>query len=88
MGSKYTKRYSEEFKRDAIALVASSGRTVTEVARELGISSESLRGWVKKANGTGQASAGVPNCCGFRHRISAFLNFCCSSGCCRWRSVG
>ncbi|GHH84831.1 hypothetical protein GCM10018793_50520 [Streptomyces sulfonofaciens] len=29
MGSKYTKRYTEEFKRDAIALVDSSGRTVT-----------------------------------------------------------
>lgn len=43
MGSKYTKRYSEEFKRDAIALVDSSGKTVTAVARELGISSESLR---------------------------------------------
>ncbi|MFI5634935.1 transposase [Streptomyces sp. NPDC051664] len=27
----------------------SSGRTVTDVARELGISSECLRGWVKKA---------------------------------------
>ncbi|WP_351231989.1 transposase [Streptomyces sp. NPDC002133] len=49
MGSKYTKRYSDEYKRDAIELVRSSGRTVTEVARELGISSESLRGWVKKA---------------------------------------
>ncbi|WP_432139397.1 MULTISPECIES: transposase [unclassified Streptomyces] len=59
MGSKYTKRYSEEFKRDAIALVASSGRTVTEVARELGISSESLRGWVKKANGTAPIAAGA-----------------------------
>lgn len=59
MGSKYTKRYSEEFKRDAIALVASLGRTVTEVARELGISSESVRGWVKKANGTGQTCAGA-----------------------------
>ncbi|MGW1506059.1 transposase [Streptomyces mirabilis] len=59
MGSKYTKRYSEEFKRDAIALVASSGRTVTEVARELGISSESLQGWVKKANGAGLAGAGA-----------------------------
>ncbi|MFF4077871.1 hypothetical protein ACFYZN_00515 [Streptomyces sp. NPDC001777] len=32
MGSKYTKRYTEEFKRDAIALVDSSGRTVTAVA--------------------------------------------------------
>lgn len=49
MGSKYTKRYSDEYKRDAIELVRSSGRTVTDVARELGVSSESLRGWVKKA---------------------------------------
>ncbi|WP_432195566.1 transposase [Streptomyces sp. bgisy027] len=59
MASKYTKRYSEEFKRDAVALVAPSGRTVTEAARELGISSESLRGWVKKAYGTGQTGAGT-----------------------------
>ncbi|MFE9687378.1 transposase [Streptomyces sp. NPDC006285] len=49
MGSKYTKRYTEEFKGDAIALVDSSGKTVTTVARELGISSESLRGWYRKA---------------------------------------
>ncbi|WP_424864004.1 transposase [Streptomyces sp. MMS24-I29] len=49
MGIKYTKRYTEEFKRDAIALVDSSGKTVTAVARELGISSESLRGWYRKA---------------------------------------
>ncbi|WP_328983141.1 transposase [Streptomyces mirabilis] len=49
MGSKYTTRYTEEFKRDAIALVGSSGKTVTAVARQLGISSESLRGWYRKA---------------------------------------
>ncbi|MGM9470322.1 transposase [Streptomyces murinus] len=49
MGSKYTKRYTDEFKRDAIARVDSSGKTVTAVARELGISSESLRGWYRKA---------------------------------------
>jgi transposase len=49
VGSKYTKRYTEEFKRDAIALVDSSGKTVTAVARELGISSESLRGWYRRA---------------------------------------
>ncbi|WP_405576344.1 transposase [Streptomyces sp. NBC_01092] len=48
MGSKYTKRYTEEFKRDAVALVDSSGKTVTAVARELGIP-ESLRGWYRKA---------------------------------------
>ncbi|MET9325087.1 transposase [Streptomyces sp. NPDC003038] len=44
MGSNYAKRYSEEYKRDAVELVRSSGRTVTEVARELGISPESLAG--------------------------------------------
>ncbi|MFJ2263525.1 transposase [Streptomyces sp. NPDC087844] len=49
MGNKYTKRYPKEFKRDAIALVDSSGKTVTAVARELGISSESLRGWYRRA---------------------------------------
>jgi transposase len=49
VGSKYTKRYTEEFKRDAIALVDSSGKTVTAVARELGIRSGSLRGWYRKA---------------------------------------
>lgn len=58
MGSKYTKRYSDEYKRDAIELVRSSGRTVTEVARELGISSESLRGWVKKARAAQDAGSG------------------------------
>ncbi|PJE94563.1 hypothetical protein CUT44_30665 [Streptomyces carminius] len=49
MGNKYTKRYTEEFKRDAIALVDPSGKTVTAVARELGISSASLRGWYRRA---------------------------------------
>ncbi|MCX4451304.1 transposase [Streptomyces sp. NBC_01789] len=38
-----------DHKRDAIALVDSTGKTVTAVARELGISSESLRGWYRQA---------------------------------------
>jgi transposase len=58
VGSKYTKRYSDEYKRDAIEFVRSSGRTVTEVARELGISSESLRGWVKKARAAQETGSG------------------------------
>ncbi|WP_371099068.1 transposase [Streptomyces sanglieri] len=48
-GSKYSKRYTAEFRRDAIALVDSTGRTVTAVSRELGIGSESLRGWYRQA---------------------------------------
>ncbi|WP_327258331.1 transposase [Streptomyces sp. NBC_01240] len=47
--SNMSKRYTSEFKRDAVALVRSSGRNVTEVARELGVSPEGLRGWVKQA---------------------------------------
>ncbi|MET9658544.1 transposase [Streptomyces sp. NPDC006510] len=40
--------------QDAIALVDSSGKTVTAVARELGISSESLRGWYRRQGGPGR----------------------------------
>ncbi|MFD9286455.1 transposase [Streptomyces mirabilis] len=48
-----SKRYTSEFKRDAVGLVRSSGRNVTVVARELGVSPESLRGWVKQAKADG-----------------------------------
>ncbi|MFJ1732971.1 transposase [Streptomyces sp. NPDC088254] len=50
MGSKSdrSRRYSEEFECDAVALVRFSGRTVTEVAREIGVSAEGLRNWVKQ----------------------------------------
>ncbi|MFJ2297000.1 transposase [Streptomyces sp. NPDC087894] len=54
MGSKSnrSRRYTEEFKRDAVALVRSSGKTVTEVAREIGVSAEGLRNWVKQTRST------------------------------------
>ena len=56
-----SKRYTAEFKRDAIALVRSSPhRNVTGIARELGVSPEGLRGWVKQAKvdrGEGPAGA-------------------------------
>jgi transposase len=55
-----SKRYTAEFKRDAVELVRSSGRNVTEVARKLGVSAEGLRDWVKQAKvdrGEGPAGA-------------------------------
>jgi transposase len=40
--------YPAEFRRDAVALVRSSDKTVTQVARELGLNRETLRQWVKQ----------------------------------------
>ncbi|GAA1935898.1 transposase [Streptantibioticus ferralitis] len=58
--SNMSKRYSAEFKRDAVELALSSDKTVTEVARDLGVSPESLRGWVKQAKiDRGQGPAGA-----------------------------
>ena len=42
------KRYSEEFKEEAVALVVKDGRSINEVASDLGISSWTLRCWKKK----------------------------------------
>ncbi|MFD3941124.1 transposase [Streptomyces sp. NPDC058611] len=58
--SNTSKRYTPEFKRDAVALVYSSGRTVTEVARDIGMSSEGLRNWVNQdKTDRGQGPAGA-----------------------------
>ncbi len=42
------RKYSEEFRRDAVALVRDSGQPVKKIARDLGVSPETLRGWVKQ----------------------------------------
>lgn len=41
-------KYSPEFREEAVQVALRSSKTVTEVARELGLNSETLRGWVKK----------------------------------------
>lgn len=42
-----TKTYTEEFKRDAVQLVETSGKRKTQVARELGVSETALDRWIK-----------------------------------------
>jgi transposase len=37
--------YSKEFKREAVQLVRTSGRPVPQLAKELGVSPQSLRNW-------------------------------------------
>jgi transposase len=58
--SNTSKRYTVEFKRDAVALVHSSGKTVTGVARRIGVSPEGLRNWVNQDKADrGQGAAGA-----------------------------
>ena len=55
------RRYTEEFKREAVRLVRESARPVAQVARELGISDNVLYRWTAEhrraeAHGTTQAA--------------------------------
>lgn len=43
------RRFTEEFKRDAAALVIDTGRPIAQVARELGVYESSLGRWVAQA---------------------------------------
>ena len=43
-----TPPYPEDFRRDAVALVRSSEKSIPVLARELGVSPQSLRNWAKQ----------------------------------------
>ena len=42
------RKFSDEFKRDAVEIVRSSDKSIAEVARELGIYDSTLGSWVKQ----------------------------------------
>ena len=48
-GSNFKRPYPSEFRREAVELYRRSGRSLAEIARDLGVSSESLRLWVGQA---------------------------------------
>jgi transposase len=72
MGKQATsRRYGEEFKRDAVALLRSSGRSITEVAKELGVTDTSLGNWAREHAKTGgeDDAAAVKEAAQLRTRI-------------------
>jgi len=49
------RQFTDEFKREAVALLASSGRPLTQIAGELGIAPSMLRNWRDRSGGRNAA---------------------------------
>jgi transposase len=52
--------FTDEFKREAVALLVSCGRPLTQIATELGIQPSMLRSWRNGVNGGTKAATNVP----------------------------
>ena len=46
------RRYTAEFKAEAVRLVATSGRPVAQIARELGVNEQTLHKWKRQVRRT------------------------------------
>ena len=53
--------YTEEYKRQSVELVISSGRSITSVAKELGLRNSVLRRWVDKVRQEPTSAARRPS---------------------------
>jgi transposase len=54
------RRFTDEFKTEAVALLASSGRPLVQIAGELGISPSMLRNWRNRNTGRNAGSTVPP----------------------------
>ncbi len=59
--SKQQNYQTEEFRREAVRLLESSGKSVSVLARELGISEKSLYRWRKKYGSQSRSEASAPS---------------------------
>lgn len=57
MKSNTSKTYSEQFRADALDLLQTSGKGITQVSRDLGISANTLRNWRNSARRSGAMSS-------------------------------
>ena len=51
--------YAPDFRTEAVRLVKDSGKSVSQIARDLGVSYESLRKWVRQAEIDGGEREGL-----------------------------
>ncbi len=49
MGARTRPPYPPAFRAEAVQLVHANGRSLTQVAKDLGVHHDTLRGWVKQA---------------------------------------
>ena len=55
------RQFTDEFKREAVGLLTSSGRPLSQIAQELGITASRLRAWRKRSDGGHAGSPRRPN---------------------------
>src|SRR5881227_211780 len=55
------RHFTDEFKRESVALLASSGRPLGQIGGELGISPSMLRNWRNRSDGRSAGTALHPN---------------------------
>lgn len=58
--SRKRKKYSREFKEEALRLVDEGGKPLTQIARELGIRSDLLQSWKSRRAATRTAEEAFP----------------------------
>ena len=58
MTSKTRREFTEEFKREAVLLLESSGRPLMQVAKEFGIQPSMVRNWRARGHGPAGLAAG------------------------------
>jgi transposase len=55
------RQFTDEFKREAVGLLTSSGRPLSQIAQELGITASRLRAWRNRSDGGHAGSPRRPN---------------------------